>query len=159
MTGRARSLDTVGRKVLSRKLRIGDITVRTENFVGISGDRLTAIIDIFTKFHACSVIDVRSLQCLIDTKLGSFIEELDDVFTHTIMIFITDSDTIEDSIDLDREELVRDCRTFEVEILHNRLIFEECQVSGVSFTAIHTSTVTLDEFLELFEAIIITNLL
>ena len=145
--------------MLSGKLRIGDVTVRTEDFVSISGDRLTAVVDIFTNLHACSIIHICSLQCLIDTKLGSFIEEFDDIFTHTIMIFITDSDTIKDSIDFDREELIGDCGTLKVEILDNRVILKKCQVPGISFTAIHTSTVALDEFLKLLETIIVSDLL
>jgi len=159
MTGRTCALDTVGREVLRGKLWIGDVTVRTEDLIGISCDSLTTVIDILTNLHTCSVIYVCSLQALIDSELGSLVEELDDIFTHTIMIFFVDRNTIKDPVHLDREELIRDGRTLKVEILDDTTIFQQSQISGISLITIHTSTVALDKLLKLLECIIITDLL
>ena len=95
-----------------------------EYLIGISLDCLCTVVDILTNLHARSIIDVCSFEALIYSELGPFIEQLNDIFAHTVMIFLVDRNTIKDPIHFDREKFIRDRRALKIKILDNTLIFQ-----------------------------------
>lgn len=104
MAERTRSFLPVGREMLRREFRIGDVAVRTVHLVRESLD-----------LPFCLGF-LRSFLRYVDPEFLEFSQYLDDVFLQSAHLRFLYGHSVIDAVDGDRKIFVRDIRRLEVEI-------------------------------------------